>query len=176
MMMEGSYMSEKKVISRNTVVALGIVCIILTVGLVGAVANYTSIISEKENTIASLNSEITSLQNQINDLNATYIWLKHHSFTYYTVKNDINISNVGIYKVSELFDEYTINGTITNIGNKPIETVYVYLILRNPDGTSVFDTWDYEKIENLYIGETATFEFAYITYNENQSVEILLIY
>jgi predicted PurR-regulated permease PerM len=73
MMMEGSYMSEKKVVSRNTVVALGIVCIILAVGLVGAVANYTSIISEKENTIASLNSEITSLQNQINDLNATLL-------------------------------------------------------------------------------------------------------
>jgi predicted PurR-regulated permease PerM len=169
-------MSEKKVVSRNTAIAMGIVCIILAVGLVGAVANYTSIISEKENTIASLDSEIISLQNQINDLNATYIWLKHHSFTYYTVKNDIKISNVGIYKVSEWFDEYTINGTITNISNKPIETVCVYLILRNPDGTAIFNTWDYEKIENLYIGETAAFEFYGITYNENQAVEILLIY
>jgi hypothetical protein len=30
---------------------MGIVCIILAVGLVGAVANYTSIISEKEKTL-----------------------------------------------------------------------------------------------------------------------------
>ena len=91
-------MSEKKVVSKGITIALVVGCIILAVGLVGAVANYTSIISEKEKTIASLNSEIVSLKNQINDLNATYIWLKHHSFTYYTVKNDINISNVGIYR------------------------------------------------------------------------------
>lgn len=40
-------MSEKKVVGRNVAIALGIICIILVVGLVGAVANYTSIISEK---------------------------------------------------------------------------------------------------------------------------------
>ena len=39
-------MSEKKVVSKGITIALVAVCIILAVGLVGAVANYTSIISE----------------------------------------------------------------------------------------------------------------------------------
>jgi conjugal transfer/entry exclusion protein len=64
-------MSEKKVVSRDTVIALGIVCIILAAGLVGAAMNYTSIICYKENTIALLNSQITSIQSQINDLNSS---------------------------------------------------------------------------------------------------------
>ncbi|MEM3761003.1 MAG: hypothetical protein QXZ02_07860 [Candidatus Bathyarchaeia archaeon] len=169
-------MSEKKVVGRKVAIALGIVAIILLVGLVGAIANYTSIINGKDNTIASLNSQIANLQNQVNDLNATYTWLKQHSFTYYTVGNDINISNFGIYKEYEWFDWYIINGTITNISNKPIETVYVYLILRNPDGTAEFSTSNYDRIENIYVGETATFEFSYIYYNEGQTVEIFLVY
>jgi len=107
-------MSEKKVVGRNVAIALGITCIVLAIGLVGAVMNYTSIISEKDNTIASLNSEIANFQEKIDDLNATYTWLKHHSFTYWIVGNDINISNVGIF---ENFI-FIINGTVTNICRK----------------------------------------------------------
>jgi hypothetical protein len=64
---------------------------------------------------------------------------------------------------------WTINGIITNISNEPIEIVYVYLILRNPDGTIDFSTSKYDKIENLYVGETQSFEFSYIYYNESQT-------
>lgn len=60
--------SEKKVIDRNVVIALGIICIVLAVGLVGAIANYTSIINGKDNTIATKNSTITSLNSQIETL------------------------------------------------------------------------------------------------------------
>jgi ABC-type xylose transport system substrate-binding protein len=49
-------MSEKEVVGRNIAIALGIICMVLAVGLVGAIANYTSIISGKDNTIASLDS------------------------------------------------------------------------------------------------------------------------
>jgi len=62
-------MSEKKVVGRNVAIALGIICIVLAVGLVGAIANYTSIISGKDNTIASLNSQINSLNSEIASLN-----------------------------------------------------------------------------------------------------------
>jgi peptidoglycan hydrolase CwlO-like protein len=88
-------MSEKPVekkSGRTIAIALGIICIVLAVGLVGAVVNYTSIISgkdntiaskdseianknsqiaDKDNTISSLNSQISSLQSQVNDLNNT---------------------------------------------------------------------------------------------------------
>jgi hypothetical protein len=91
-------MSERKVVGRNVAIALGIICMILAVGLVGAVANYTSIISGKENTIASLNSQIANLQNQVNDLNSiinlekSTVWVDDQtvsqpagSYTYWTV-------------------------------------------------------------------------------------------
>jgi uncharacterized coiled-coil protein SlyX len=63
-------MSEKKVVGRTVAIALGIICIILAVGLVGAIANYTSIISGKDNTIVSLNSQITTKDNTISSLNS----------------------------------------------------------------------------------------------------------
>jgi len=69
-MLEDLKMSEKKVVGRNVAIALGIICIILAVGLVGAVANYTSIITSKDNTISSLNSQITSKDSQISSLNS----------------------------------------------------------------------------------------------------------
>ena len=56
-------MSEKKVVSRKVAIALGIVCIVLLVLLVGNVYTLNSQIS-------SLNSQITSLQSQISSLNA----------------------------------------------------------------------------------------------------------
>lgn len=152
----------------------------IIVGLVvGAGLGYSSTLAENvklrgEND--QLRLQLESLNATCNTLNATYTWLKQHSFTYYTVGNEINVSNVGIFRESEWFDWYTINGTITNIGDKPVETVYVYLILRNPDGTADFSTSNYDKIENLYIGETAPFEFSYIDYDESQTVEIFLVY
>jgi len=101
--------------------------------------------------------------------------LRQHSFTYYIVGNDINISNVGIFE-REWFG-WTINGTITNVSNKPIETIYVYLILRNPDSTADFEDYRYEKIENLYIGETEPFEFQLIYEpTESQTIELFLVY
>ena len=66
-------MSEKPVekkSARTIAIALGIICIVLAVGLVGAVANYTSIISGKDNTITSLNSQIITKDNTISSLNS----------------------------------------------------------------------------------------------------------
>jgi DNA gyrase/topoisomerase IV subunit A len=61
-------MSEKKVVGRNVAIALGIVAIIILVGLVGAIANYTSIINGKDNTITTRNSEIANKNIQISNL------------------------------------------------------------------------------------------------------------
>jgi hypothetical protein len=55
-------MSEKKVVKRSVAVALGIVCIILAVSLVGAFAYYIPIVNNDNNTISSLTS-IVSLAN-----------------------------------------------------------------------------------------------------------------
>jgi hypothetical protein len=70
-----SEIKPKKMVSRNVAVALGIICIILAVSLVGAFAYYVTVMNseivDRDNTISQLNSQIATLNNQINDLNAT---------------------------------------------------------------------------------------------------------
>jgi uncharacterized coiled-coil protein SlyX len=68
--------SQKKVVGRTVVIALGMVCIVLLAGLVGAIAFYTPMINnlesqtaQKDNTISSLNNTISSLNSQISALN-----------------------------------------------------------------------------------------------------------
>jgi Trk-type K+ transport system membrane component len=47
---------KKKVVSRTVAIALGIICIILVVGLVGAIADYRSILNRKDNTITTISA------------------------------------------------------------------------------------------------------------------------
>ncbi len=56
---------EKKGIGKNAALAMVIVCIILAVSLAGAVANYSLIVNDKNTKIASQNSQIDDLQNQL---------------------------------------------------------------------------------------------------------------
>jgi cell division protein FtsL len=62
--------SVKKVVDRKIAIALGIICIILAAGIVGAVILYFSqidAIQSKDSEIASLTSQISSLTSQIAD-------------------------------------------------------------------------------------------------------------
>jgi uncharacterized protein YoxC len=63
-------MNGKKIVGRRVAIVLGIICILLTVSLVGAIANYTSIIRAKDNTIASKDSTINNLNSEINGKNS----------------------------------------------------------------------------------------------------------
>jgi peptidoglycan hydrolase CwlO-like protein len=60
----------KTTVGRNVALVSGIICIILTASLVGAIANYTSIINAKDNTITSKDSAINDLNSQITNKNA----------------------------------------------------------------------------------------------------------
>jgi TolA-binding protein len=59
---------EKKGVSRTVAIALGIICIVLAVGLVGAVALYSSQINDKDNTITTENSQLADKDSQISNL------------------------------------------------------------------------------------------------------------
>jgi len=82
-------MSEKKVVSRNIAIVLGIVCIILTVSLVGAVANYTLKIND-------LNSQIQKLQTLLSVYNNPQT---ENAINY--LSNFMFISSVGLDKEIE---------------------------------------------------------------------------
>lgn len=148
-------MSEKKVVSRNVAIALGITSVILLVGLVAAVVNYTMVVGDKDDTIQvysdqktqlfsektklqtwldgnttllnqterclqgnityynalvnSLNSEIATLENQRNELQA---WLANNVTDYETQISSLNS------QISSLTSHITqlqtwLNGNIT---------------------------------------------------------------
>ena len=65
--------------SKGIAVGLGIACIILVAGLIGAVANYASIITNNNNRISDLQSQLNLTQTGLNDseslLNLTQTWL-----------------------------------------------------------------------------------------------------
>ena len=69
--------SQKKVFGKKVVVALGIICVVLLAGLVGALAFYISMvnslnlqIAEKDETISSLNSQLAERDDIISSLNS----------------------------------------------------------------------------------------------------------
>lgn len=103
-----------KMYGRSVTVVLGIICVILATSLVGAIANYTSVISEKDNTIASLNSQLQQLEMWL-DGNRTLLtqiqnWLQGN-ITYYESRIEIlqtEISNLNsqIQSLQEEYDRY----------------------------------------------------------------------
>lgn len=99
-------MSEKKVVSRNVAIALGITCVIIAAGLVGAVANYMSIINKKDNIIATKDSQIQTLTSQKNQLQT---WLNENLTLINTLNAQItNMQN----QISNL------NSQITSLENQ----------------------------------------------------------
>jgi cell division protein FtsL len=74
-------MAEHKVVGRKIAIGLGVVCIVLSVGLVVALAAYLPMsaqmdslnaqITQKDQDIAGLNLQITALQSQIDSLNSS---------------------------------------------------------------------------------------------------------
>jgi uncharacterized coiled-coil protein SlyX len=72
-------MGQRKIVSKAMVIALGLICIILAAGLVGAIAVYMPMVSnlesqiaEKNSTISSLNSQVSSLNSQVSSLQAEF--------------------------------------------------------------------------------------------------------
>jgi cell division protein FtsL len=187
-MLEDLKMSEKKVVGRNVAIALGIICIILAVGLVGAVANYTSIITSKDNTISSLNSQIatkdsqisslnsqiTNLQNQVNDLNSimnlekSTVWVDDQtvsqpagSYTYWT----FSAGYAGY--VSVWVQTSTTDNTYVRVIWSSHGVNYDHSITVGVSGTAVFPILPTSSIEirvgnsNLFSGATETVTITY---------------
>lgn len=73
-------MSEKKVVSRRMFIAFEIVCIILLACLVGATSLYSLQISDKDNTITSLQSQVNDLNNTLN-LSKSTVWVNNQTIS-----------------------------------------------------------------------------------------------
>jgi len=107
-------MSQKKVVGRNVAIALGIVCIILAVGMVGAIAVYVPRANDQSSTIASLNSQIASLNSQIADKDNTISSL-HSQIT----SKDYTISSLNS-QVTSLQSQVNDLTSIVNLGESVV--------------------------------------------------------
>src|SRR5208337_1030241 len=78
-------MSEKKVVSRNVAIGIGVLCIVLLVAIFGVVFYYTSMLNNKDSQIADLQSEVEFDNSTINRLTAivnltnSTVWVDNES-------------------------------------------------------------------------------------------------
>ena len=131
-------MSEKKVVSRKVAIALGITCVLIAVGFVGAVANYTSIIGEKDLQIASLNLQIAEKNITISSLNSQ-IAVKDSEIQ--SLRSQIDSLNNAIASLnSEIANK---NSEISSLKSQIANLNYSYLSLK-----SEYDSvkQDYDKL------------------------------
>ncbi len=120
-------MNEKKVVGRNVIVALGTICVILAVGLIGTIMSYTSMISEKDNTITSLISQIQILQDNVTDLQNRIANLQNELNALHGIFNP-NVSET--LRISWIRAGFTSNetkfgiaATVVNNGSVPAENI-----------------------------------------------------
>ena len=113
---------EKKVVGRNVLIALGIICIILIAGLGGAMAYYTRIINDKNTTYDSyaLNHTYTNSEydnyvgnhSHIDSEYNSYVNTHHHTDSEYdSLQNQANDLNhiINLEKSTVWVDDQTIS-------------------------------------------------------------------
>ena len=102
--------SPKKIVNRTIPLALGLICIVLVAGVVGAIAFYAPMVTnlesqltEKDTLISSMNATIVSLQNSLNQSSSTsatkdaqIVGLNHAISTYLNYLN-LNVSDLLVY-------------------------------------------------------------------------------
>jgi hypothetical protein len=197
-----SEMSERKVVSRNVAIALGIICMVLVACLVGAIANYTSIVSEKDSVIKAKDAQIAALQTQMNLLNNSLSWYqseyRSYKYAYESLKQDYDKLKANYDELQSIIEggkavaesatwfsedkrlkvtsevipyapygtlwHYTVKVTVTNVGEKPLSKVWIIIFVYK--GDKLIEGWDpfwYSKsVENLYIGESYSYNFTYL--------------
>jgi hypothetical protein len=107
----------KKVVSRGVAIGLGIICLILIVGLIGAIADYTSIISGKDSTINSLNSQVSSLKSIVGLSNST-TWVSEQTVSQ-------GAGSYSTWTFSASYSGYvSVYVEISNVSDTNVEVIY----------------------------------------------------
>jgi hypothetical protein len=167
-------MSEKKVVSRSVAIGIGIIGVILLIALVGAVANYTSIINNKDITYQDYVSTHSHTDGEYNDLNdivnlaKSTTWIDDHtisqpasSYTYWTFSaNYIGYVSVQVHSS-------TTDNTYVRVIYSSHGVNYDNQITVGTSGTAVFPLLPSSNIEirvgnsNWFNGATETVTIAY---------------
>ena len=156
----------KKIVRRSVAIAIGIICIILAVGLVGAFAYYMPIVNDKNSMITDLQNLNEQLQTYLNGSNTllfqTQIWLVDNN-TYYTsqisnlqtqianLQNQLSHFTGSILGFFDLTAEDNrtipetpylhVNGTVHNFGIEQSEALsFLYVAAYQNNGAKAIET------------------------------------
>ncbi len=138
-------MTEKmaeKVVSRNVAIALGIICVILAVSLVGVLINYTLIINGKDSTITNL-TDTVNLEKYVFWVNNQTVSQTAGNYTSWTF-----LANASGFILITL--KPTTNDTFIRVN-------YTAVLPLRPPGGGLFYHYDYDRQINAY-----PFEAGYI--------------
>jgi hypothetical protein len=101
--------TQKKVVNRTMVIALGLICLVLAAGLVGSIVVYMPMVNnlqsqmtEKDNTISSLNSTISSLNRQVQAFQNAIAQLQSQSSTSANASQEIAYLNSQILALNSI--------------------------------------------------------------------------
>jgi len=181
-------MRQKKIVGRRATIALGMMCIVLVAGLVGAIAVYMpmvnslesqivemdSQIAEKDSTISSLNNEIAALNSQISsftNLIANYSYSLEQSHSEIDRLNSQIASYYSIIYLNEseyLFETVTLTqnaNTSTVVYSNIIEYAgYVCVDIEESSSNTtyvqlVYSFYEVNYDHNVTVGTTGTAAF-----------------
>jgi cell division protein FtsL len=101
---ESSGTEPKKMVNRNTAIALGIICIVMIASLGGVIALYSLAISDRDNTIASKDNQIASLNTQISQLNSNLTHLQNQVASLNTTISSLTSNLTALQKIANMQD------------------------------------------------------------------------
>jgi cell division protein FtsL len=134
---------ETKTARKGIVITLGIICVILVACLGGVIAAYTYAISDKSNTISSLdtqisrlNSNVTNLQNQIASNNSTINSLTSNLTDLQEQLNSILNGSTSLLGIIANDPPAWVNKTVTVEGNLGFARFWL--------GWTFLTNWDFE--------------------------------
>jgi hypothetical protein len=102
-------MSEKKVVRRSTAIGLGVLCIILLIGTVGAVVYYNNLVNSKDSTY---NSYVSNHSHSDSDYNSYVSSHSHADSDYNSVTSQLSSANAQNTNL-----QTWLNGNVTALAN-----------------------------------------------------------
>jgi hypothetical protein len=140
-------MSEKKVVSRNVVIGVGALCVVLSIALAYSVVNYALMLRDKDSLIDSLNAQIVDLGGQPgqtpseSDKDALIAALQDEIDSLRAAKLiSVNLKAEDNRSIVET-PYVHVYGYVVNVGNNTADDAKIHVVLQQSGGVVAKDTY-----------------------------------
>jgi outer membrane murein-binding lipoprotein Lpp len=129
---------ERKTAGKTTFIVFGIVCIVLTAGLIATITVYSSIIRDKDSSISSLNSQVSSLNSKVTNLQDQVRLLQEQvDGLLNATATSVSVDEISLHPSTWLNRTVAVEGNLTGPYNYAGLLVYAWNYLLSSNGTSV---------------------------------------